>query len=57
MDNGETVGVGEVGHTGDIVEGEGEDDGGDDEEGGENELVVLDPSHVSDRLCYTSAQI
>ena len=58
VENGETTGVGEAGHAGDTIEGEGEDDGGDDdEEGGENELVVLDPSHVSDRLRYISDQI
>ena len=56
--NGETTGVGEAGHAGDTVEGEGEDDVGDsDEEGGENELVVLDPSHVSHGLHYISDQI
>ena len=42
LGSGDDTGLGEVGHNGGDVE---EQD--DDEEGGENELVVLDPAHVS----------
>lgn len=42
LGSGDDTGLGEVGYDGGDVE---EQD--DDEEGGENELVVLDPAHVS----------